>query len=828
MMNSLSQSSFKKRKSIRRVFLPPIIEKVALCLVLSGGTGAYSYAWAPSGGTAATATGLSAGSYTVTVTDANNCPLTKAVTITQPAEATVSSLTRANASPSNEATVSFTVTFNQAVLGLTSSNFALTTTGLSGTSISSVTPVSGSQYTVTVGTGTGTGTLRLDLVQNSGLIPPVAGLPYTAGETYAIDKTAPVVSGVTDNGIYNTDVTVSFDEGTATLNGAPFVSGAVVSAEGTHTLVVTDAAANTATVRFRIDKTRPTGTVSINSGATHTNSAAVALAVTSGDGTGVGVTQMRFSNDNTSWSPWEAVAQTKNWTLASGDGEKTVYLQLKDGAGNVSSTPITAVVRYDSTRPTLTLATPAADPTNAPFTLTVTFSEPVSGFATADITVTNGVASALAKVTDAVYTALITPAADGEVTVSVAADVAADAAANGNAASARLSRLYDATAPNGYTVAFNPTRVDVTNVKAVSVKVTGAEVGTTYFYRITSDRGGTPVTGTAGVTTPASTGSAEFDLSGLDLAGLNDGKLTITFYLQDPAGNQGPEAVAEVIKITRNIVATAQLALIEVPIRTSYEQIPLPAKVEVTYSTGAKEEIGVIWQRGDYNGLVAGPYTLTGELVPASMTTNLDNKTVNAVVEVQPNKMPTALAFSATTFKPEATALDVIGTLTTTDPDDTDFVYELVSGDGATHNGLFEIRGDNVYLKSNKGLSGLTQFSVRVRSTDPYHNTIEKSFTLNKARYSVPEDKLKIVNAFSPNGDGINDTWVIPELRFYNQVEVEVFDRSGVRLFHATNPELGWDGKDHNGQVRQGAYLYIVQVKDLGLVKKGVVTVLKR
>ncbi|MHC0443727.1 SprB repeat-containing protein, partial [Flavobacterium sp. 3-210] len=37
-------------------------------VVATGGTGNYSYLWAPSGGTAATATGLSAGIYTVTVT----------------------------------------------------------------------------------------------------------------------------------------------------------------------------------------------------------------------------------------------------------------------------------------------------------------------------------------------------------------------------------------------------------------------------------------------------------------------------------------------------------------------------------------------------------------------------------------------------------------------------------------------------------------------------------------------------------------------------------------------------------------------------------------
>jgi hypothetical protein len=62
-------------------------------VIPSGGTGPYSYFWSPYGGTAAIATGLSAGSFSVTITDANACQLIKVVTIIQPAAltATVSS-----------------------------------------------------------------------------------------------------------------------------------------------------------------------------------------------------------------------------------------------------------------------------------------------------------------------------------------------------------------------------------------------------------------------------------------------------------------------------------------------------------------------------------------------------------------------------------------------------------------------------------------------------------------------------------------------------------------------------------------------------------------
>jgi gliding motility-associated-like protein len=49
-----------------------------------GGTSPYTYSWSPSGGNSSAATGLSAGAYTATVTDATGCSSTQTVTLTQP------------------------------------------------------------------------------------------------------------------------------------------------------------------------------------------------------------------------------------------------------------------------------------------------------------------------------------------------------------------------------------------------------------------------------------------------------------------------------------------------------------------------------------------------------------------------------------------------------------------------------------------------------------------------------------------------------------------------------------------------------------------------
>jgi gliding motility-associated-like protein len=50
----------------------------------SGGTGAYTYLWAPGGETTQSINALCPGTYTVTVTDANNCSTTQTITITEP------------------------------------------------------------------------------------------------------------------------------------------------------------------------------------------------------------------------------------------------------------------------------------------------------------------------------------------------------------------------------------------------------------------------------------------------------------------------------------------------------------------------------------------------------------------------------------------------------------------------------------------------------------------------------------------------------------------------------------------------------------------------
>gem|GEM_PF-5661398 len=84
------------------------------------------------------------------------------------------------------------------------------------------------------------------------------------------------------------------------------------------------------------DAAPPTGSIVINGGGVSTHTAYVTLTLSASDPQS-GVSQMRFSNDGTNWSDWETYASTKQWTLTPGNGVRTVYVQYRNSAGNIST-----------------------------------------------------------------------------------------------------------------------------------------------------------------------------------------------------------------------------------------------------------------------------------------------------------------------------------------------------------------------------------------------------------------------------------------------------------------------------------------------------------
>ncbi|MBB6613188.1 PKD domain-containing protein, partial [Pontibacter sp. Tf4] len=92
----------------------------------------------------------------------------------------------------------------------------------------------------------------------------------------------------------------------------------------------------------------------------------------------------------------------------------------------------------------------------------------------------------------------------------------------------------------------------------------------------------------------------------------------------------------------------------------------------------------------------------------------------------------------------------------------------------------------------------------------------------------VLSEHLKIPNAFSPNGDGINDTWHLEGIDAFDGVQVKVFNRWGDEVFRTKGYTTPWNGTRNGSSLPDGVYYYVI---DAGLgaadVLRGSVTVLR-
>ena len=372
-------------------------------------------------------------------------------------DTTVASINRATASPTNTNSVSWSVTFANAISGLTGNNFLLVTSALGGTpAITSVTPTGGAPatvWTVTASTGTGSGTLGLNLANDTTLSHDVTNQPLTA-QVYTLDRTGPgatIVLASSALKIGETSlVTIVFTEATSGFTNADLtvpngtLSAVATSDNITWTATLTpDASVTDVTNVITLDKTGVTdalgnvgtGTAVSANYTVDTASATVGIVVTD-SALAIGETSLvtftfseavsGFTNadltiangslsavstsDNTIWTatltPTASVTDATNLITLANTG-------VNDLAGN-PGTGTTDSNNYaiDTLRPTASiLVADTALGAGETSLVTFTFSEPVSGFTNADLTVANGTLSAVTSADNVTWTATFTPTA---------------------------------------------------------------------------------------------------------------------------------------------------------------------------------------------------------------------------------------------------------------------------------------------------------------------------------------------------------------------------------------------------------------------------------
>jgi gliding motility-associated-like protein len=113
-----------------------------------------------------------------------------------------------------------------------------------------------------------------------------------------------------------------------------------------------------------------------------------------------------------------------------------------------------------------------------------------------------------------------------------------------------------------------------------------------------------------------------------------------------------------------------------------------------------------------------------------------------------------------------------------------------------------------------------TSYSVTV--TPPTTTLFEVSGFVENCQYSdqvlvVVGTEIDVPNAFSPNGDNINDLWKITGLSAYTRSQLTLYDRWGQEVFRSIAYPQPWDGVSSGRSVPVGTYYYVIELNQPGV-----------
>jgi len=135
-----------------------------------------------------------------------------------------------------------------------------------------------------------------------------------------------------------------------------------------------------------------------------------------------------------------------------------------------------------------------------------------------------------------------------------------------------------------------------------------------------------------------------------------------------PVNTQNPDEVSALFNITvesRYIIAVAVPEAVTVPFGTAYDNLTLPSTVKVTYNDQTVDDLPVNWLPGNYDGMAAADYLLSGTIVPDAAEENKDNLTAVVKVTLKPVAlMIDSILFATPVHFPYGTTItEVLGKL---------------------------------------------------------------------------------------------------------------------------------------------------------------------
>jgi len=717
----------------------------------------------------------------------------------------IASLSKTGSSPTNASSVQYTATFAAAITGLSASNFSLATTGsVSGANVASVSG-SGTTYTVTVNTGSGTGNLTLNLANATGLSPGISNtLPY-AGDTYAIDNTAPTLTSLV------------YQSNNARSNYAKV--GDVVS------------------LSFGANEALQTPSVTIG---------------------GHAVTATNTGGNN----------YLASYTLTSGDTEGRIHftLNIADLAGNTGVYNDVAAgddIEFDMTSPTATISAPSVTSIGAggagTVSYTVTYADAnfnTSSLSTAGITLnTTGTATGTVGISGSGtgYTVTISSITGaGTLGISVGAGYANDLAGNtdlGAASSATFTVLSnDATLSNLtlnaglLTPLFSPgttsyTRNLVNGVQAVTIVPTTNDPGATVLVNGTE----TVASGATSNPIPVSVGTNTIAIQ----VTAADGATTQTYTMTLIRAGARNDLLAS-LKVSKGVkdpVFKSNVTDYSVSVANGVSSISVtaaPVDPNATLLLNGTTALA--------SGAASDPIALSvgANIITVQVTAQNDTATrtytVTVTRAVAKNDNLASLKISRGALSPgfavlntsyTANVVNGVTSLTVTptaaDPNATMLLNGTTAiASGAASDPITLAIGANTITIKVTAADGVTSqtYTVTVTRAARSINIPDESLSVDQPVISPPieDDVILVHQGVSPNGDGINDFLVIDGILAYPDNKLSVMNRNGALVFETRgydNTSKVFDGHSNkNGKMQlPGTYFYSLEYTVGGIIR---------
>jgi hypothetical protein len=141
-------------------------------------------------------------------------------------------------------------------------------------------------------------------------------------------------------------------------------------------------------------------------------------------------------------------------------------------------------------------------------------------------------------------------------------------------------------------------------------------------------------------------------------------------------------------------------------------------------------------------------------------------------------------------------------------------------------NQYFYINDNTLFWNSADPAPGKETFLILAQVLDRKGNQVAKFFEIKRSR--TPFSSLIVSNTFTPNGDGFNDKWTVPGLRFYEGARISVFDKVGSRMFYTEIPDLGWDGTYNGKELPIGSYFWVIEAIEVGEIRRGILNLIRK